>query len=523
MYQRIVRPGNALAPAQGCPPASYRREMSRNVSVSTDSQNPSNVSNVLPQHRDLYFNGAWQKPAGGYLETFNPATGASLGEAAEANTADVHAAALAAHAAAAEWRKTKPAERAAALRQVARKLREHAGELALLDAANCGNPVREMASDAIVAAAQVDYYAGLITELKGSTMPMGDGVVNMTVREPYGVVARIVAYNHPLMFTAGKLAAPLAAGNTVIMKPPPQAPLSAYRLMELVDGILPPGVLNVLTGGRECGEALTSHPLIPVVTLIGSVPTGRAVARGGADLLKHIVLELGGKNALIVYPDADIDKAIEGAIRGMNFTWCGQSCGSTSRLFVHESVYDRVVAGVTAGAQTYHPGIPTEMETNMGAIISRSQCEKILDFIAFGKAEGARLTTGGNIPSDPKLANGYFIEPTIFADVSMSMRIAREEIFGPVLSILKWSDEEAMFADVNAVEYGLTAAIYTRDLGSAHRAAARVEAGFVWVNNSAAHFLGAPFGGYKQSGIGREESIDELLTFTQMKNINITL
>ncbi len=478
---------------------------------------------ALPVHRDLYYGGAWHAPLGGYSETFDPATGASLGHAADANTQDVEAAVAAAHRAWPSWRKTKPLDRAAILRRIAVVLRENASEFAYLDALNCGNPVSEMANDAHAAAAQLEFFAGLVTELKGETIPMGEDVVNMTVREPYGVVARIVAYNHPLMFTAGKFGAPLAAGNTVIMKPPPQAPLSAYRLMELLEGIVPPGVLNIVTGGRESGEALTVHPLVPVVTLIGSVPTGRAIAKAAADRLKHVVLELGGKNALIIYPDADVDAAIAGAVKGMNFTWCGQSCGSTSRVFVHEALYERVIDGIAAAAQSYRPGIPTDPATTMGAIVSREQWEKILGFITSGKEQGARLVTGGNVPSDPELAKGFFVEPTIFADVTMSMRIAAEEIFGPVLSILRWSDEERMLADVNSVEYGLTAAIFTRDLRTAHRAAARVQSGFVWVNNAAAHFIGAPFGGYKLSGIGREESIDELYDFTQLKNINITL
>ena len=478
---------------------------------------------MLPGCRDLYYGGKWHKPRGGYVDTCNPADGASLGPCAEADAQDVDAAARAAHQAFREWRRTKPLERAAALKKISRVLLDHAEELALLDAANCGNPVREMLGDVRVAAMQLEYFAGLATELKGETIPMGDGVVNMTVREPFGVCARIVAYNHPLMFTAGKFGSALAAGNTVIMKPPAQAPLSAYRMMELIDGILPPGVLNVVTGGKICGEALTAHPLVPVVTLIGSVPTGRAIATSAAGRLKHVGLELGGKNALIVYPDADLKRAVEGAVRGMNFTWCGQSCGSTSRLFLHESVHDEVLAGVAEAAKRFIPGIPTEMETTMGAIISKAQHDKIMSYIELGKKEGARLITGGKAPDDPRLAKGFFIEPTIFADVTMGMRIAKEEIFGPVLSVIRWRDEEEMFEQVNSVEYGLTASIYTTDLARAHRAAGRVEAGFVWVNNSASHFPGAPFGGFKQSGNFREESIDELLSFTQIKNINITL
>src|ERR1700693_4324660 len=240
------------------------------------------IASVLPTRRDLYYGGKGRTPSGGYLDTYNPATGGNLGACAEADAQDVDSAARAAHDAFREWRRTKPLERAAALRKISRVLLDHAEELALLDAANCGNPVKEMWNDVRVAAAQIEYFAGLATEIKGETVSMGDGVVNMTVREPFGVCARIVAYNHPLMFTAGKFASALAAGNTVIMKPPAQAPLSAYRMMELADGILQPGVLNVVTGGKLCGEALTAHPLIPVVTLIGSVPTGRAIAKSAA-------------------------------------------------------------------------------------------------------------------------------------------------------------------------------------------------------------------------------------------------
>ena len=481
------------------------------------------VDAILPKHRDLYYDGSWQKPKGGYQETLNPATGESLGACAEANSHDVDAAVQAAHRAFKQWRRVKPLERAALMKKVAARLRENAGELAMLDAANCGNPVREMMRDAGTAAAQWDFFAGLVTELKGETIPMGEGVVNLSVREPFGVCARIVAYNHPLMFTAAKAAPAIAAGNTVIMKPPYQAPLPAYRMMELIDGILPPGVLNILTCGKDGSEALVAHPLVPRVSLIGSVPTGRAVARAAADRLKHVSLELGGKNACIIYPDADLEKAAKGAVGGMNFTWCGQSCGSTSRLFIHESVYDRVLEGVLKHVRNHTPGIPTEMDTTMGAIISRAQLEKILRYIEIGKQDGATLAYGGRQPDDPKLAGGFFVEPTVFTNVTQKMRIANEEVFGPVLSILKWKDEEAMFEQVNAVEYGLTGSVWTTSLASAHRAAARIESGFIWVNGAGPHFLGVSFGGYKQSGIGREESYEELLSFTQTKNINITL
>jgi betaine-aldehyde dehydrogenase len=482
-----------------------------------------NIADALPRHRDLHYGGEWHRANGGYATSFDPATGQSLGECADADASDVDAAAQAAHGAYPAWRVLRPAERGTILRAIAARLRAHAAELALIDAADCGNPVAEMTSDVNAACAQLDYFAGLAGEVKGETIPMGEGAVNMTVREPFGVCARIVAYNHPLMFIAAKMAAPLAAGNTVIMKPPEQAPLSSYRMMELIEDVVPPGVLNVVTGGAKCGAALVAHPLIPRIALIGSVPTGRAIARAAADRLKHVTLELGGKNACIVYPDADVEKAIAGAVAGMNFTWCGQSCGSTSRVFVHESIHDRVVAGIVAAAQRYKPGLPTDPATTMGALVSKAHLTKVEGMIASGRAEGATLACGGERPRDAQLANGYFMPPTIFTHVDQTMRIANEEIFGPVLCVLQWSDEAAMLADVNAVDYGLSASIFTRDLTTAHRCASRVDAGYIWINTTGRHFLGAPFGGYKQSGQGREECFDELVSYTQQKNVHIAL
>jgi betaine-aldehyde dehydrogenase len=478
---------------------------------------------VLPRERRLYAGGRWIEPQGGYAETWNPGTGDSLGRCAEADAADVAMVVEEAQRAFLDWRRVKPLERAAMLRRIAQVLRENAGELAMIDAANCGNPVSEMAGDALAAAAQVEYFAGLVTEIKGETLPMGEGVVNMTVREPLGVCARIVAYNHPLMFVAGKLAPVIAAGNTAVMKAPQQAPLSSYRLMELVEGILPPGVLNLVTGGAVAGQALVEHPLVQHVALIGSVQTGRAIARAASEQLKKVSLELGGKNACIVYPDADLNAAIGGAVNGMNFGWCGQSCGSTSRLFVHESIHEQVMQGILERVQRYRPGIPTDASTTMGALISQAQYDKVLRYIDIAHNEGAKLVYGGKRPDAPALAKGFFVEPTIFDGVTHGMRIAREEVFGPVLSVLSWRDEDEMMRQVNDVEYGLTCSIWTSSLATAHRAAAGVEAGYVWINNASRHFIGAPFGGYKQSGLGREESLDELLHYTQQKNINITL
>jgi betaine-aldehyde dehydrogenase len=380
-----------------------------------------------------------------------------------------------------------------------------------------------MIGDANVAAAQLEFFAGLVTEMKGASIPMGPNAVNFSVRQPLGVVARIIAFNHPFMFCAGKMAAPLAAGNSVIMKPPAQAPLSSLRLAELVDGLFPDGVFNVLPGDVEAGAALASHPDVAKVTLIGSVAAGRAVMRAASDTIKPVLLELGGKNALIAFGDSDPAAVARAIVGGMNFTWCGQSCGSTSRAFLHADIHDEVLEHVREAVDKFKPGIPTDPDTTMGALVSKIHHERVLGFIDSAKHEGARLVTGGRVPDDKALADGYYIEPTIFADVTPSMRIAREEIFGPVLAVRRWDDEAAMLEEVNALEYGLTCSIWTRDVGRAHRTAMRVEAGFVWINEVAKHFLGAPFGGVKQSGIGREECLDELIAFTFEKNIHIGL
>src|SRR4051812_29647546 len=476
----------------------------------------------LPSQRGPYYSGKWQKSTGPDVEITAPGSDASLGKVAVGTAADAEAAIAAAKAAFKEWRRVPPLERAKMLRAIADVLRKNGDELAMIDAADCGNPFTEMTRDAAAGAAQLDFYAGLVTEMKGASIPMGPDVVNFSVREPFGVVGRIIPFNHPFMFAAGKSGAPLAAGNTVVLKPPEQAPLSSLRLAELIDGILPPGVWNVVPGGKEVGQVLSSHPDVAMVALIGSVPTGRAVMKAASDTLKPVLLELGGKNALIAYADADLDAVSAAVIDGMNFTWCGQSCGSTSRAFIHESIYDAVIERARKSVQRYKPGNPTDPATTMGSIISQIQYDRIMKYIESAKQEGAELIAGGGPPRDPALAKGFYIEPTVFA-VTDKNRIAREEIFGPVLSVLKWSDESAMLDQVNAVEYGLTASIWTNDITTAHRTAAAVQAGFVWINEVSKHFLGAPFGGYKQSGIGREECFEEMLNYTQEKNIHVRL
>jgi betaine-aldehyde dehydrogenase len=434
----------------------------------------------------------------------------------------VDAAIRAAHVGFRVWRQVKPLERGRIVREAAALTRRHGRELALIEAADCGNPARELMKDVEISAVSLEYFVGLAMDVKRETFPMGEGTLNDTVREPLGVIARINTFNHPFMFAATKAGAPLVAGNGLVIKPPEQAPLSGLRLAEILGPLFPAGVLTELPGGRSCGEALVTHPLVVKIGLIGAVSTGRAILPGAAEGMKKVKLELGGKNALIAFPDTDPVKVTAGIVRGMNFAWCGQSCGSTSRAFVHDTIYDEVLAHVVDSLAEIKPGLPTDWNTDMGCLVSQAHYDKLMGYVEVGRAEGARVASGGKRPDDPRLAHGLYLEPTVFANVQPHMRIAREEIFGPVLSIFRWSDGAEMLRNINDVEYGLTAAIWTQDLGTAHRIATEVEAGYVWVSNSSMHFLGAPFGGWKQSGLGREESLDELLDCTELKNINVT-
>lgn len=462
--------------------------------------------------------------SGRRYDDVSPATEQVIASVPDGGAQDVQVAVEAAQSGFATWRTVPPKQRGAVMRAMAAVLRDNVDELAALDAADAGNPVTAMRNDVEWSATVMELFADWAGDLGGATMPASTNL-NYTTRQPFGVVARIVPFNHPLFFAASKLAAPIVAGNAVIIKPSELTPLSALRMAELFANLLPPGVLSVVVGDNlEVGRAIVASPAIRRIGFIGSERTGRAIQRDAADAgIKDITLELGGKNALIVCADADLDRAAAGAVSGMNFAVsAGQSCGSTSRLLLHESVAAEMTERILALTGAIKVGDPLDPTTEMGALSSPAQYAKTLSAIEAGRSS-ARLLTGGGRPAGLTGDNGYFVAPTIFADVDPRSVLGQEEIFGPVLSVMTFRTEQEAVAIANSLDYGLTASIWTEDLRRAHRLARDVEAGYVWVNGSSRHFWGMPFGGVKSSGIGREESIEELLSYTQLKSINVFL
>jgi len=471
--------------------------------------------------KGLYIGGRWEAAADGRtFATFNPSTGTKLAEVPYGGPADVERAVKAASKGFEEWRKVPIRERARCLEALAKRIREHRNELGLMDAVDGGNAVTGMRGDMDWTADSLEYFAGLVTEIKGETSSQGPRHLNFTRRQPYGVVAKLNPFNHPFRFCAEKAAAPLAAGNCVVIKGSEQAPLSSFRLAELCEGIFPTGVVNIISGDGATGAALVAHPQVSRVGFVGSVETGRAVARTAAEGLKRVSLELGGKNPIIIFADADPKQAAAAAIKGMNMNRQGQSCSSTSRVFVHESLHDGVLAEIVRLAEALPVGFPWIESNDLGPIVSEKQFNRVMGYIDSGKRDGAKLVTGGGRPAAPELKNGFFVQPTVFDGVAQRMRIAREEIFGPVMSVLTWRDTEEMLANANCLSYGLTAAIVTQNLAHAMETAERIEAGYVWINGNG-RYLGAPYGGWKASGLGVEETFDELMSYTQIKNIHM--
>jgi betaine-aldehyde dehydrogenase len=461
--------------------------------------------------------------SGQWLESVNPATEEVIGRVPLAGPEDVDAAVQAANEAWPAWAALSMVERAKILRGYAQRLLEEGDRLLAVEVADTGNSISKLRHDIAMAVRGIEYFAGLGTELKGETVPASSEFLHYSQRQPYGVVGRIVPFNHPILFAA-KFGAPLMAGNCVVIKPSEQSPLSTALLAEIVAETIPPGVVNIVTGdGRGAGDPLVRHPLVKRISFIGSVPTGMAIQRSAAEVgVKHLSLELGGKNPMVVFDDADPEEVATNAIGGMNFSWMGQSCGSMSRIIVPDALYDEVVDLIVAKAEAIRIGDPAEESTGAGPMNNSRQYDKAVEYMEIARADGARLVAGGGRPEGPEFERGYWLQPTVFADVTRDMRIFQEEVFGPIMSIVRYSgayDEAIELA--NDVEYGLTASVWTNDLRKATRAARDIRAGYVWVNGVSRHFLGTGFGGFNNSGIGREECFEEMLSYTETKTVHV--
>jgi len=471
--------------------------------------------------KGLFIGGDWVKASSGKsITTINPSNGDVLGEVPLASVEDVDLAVAAAKEAFPAWAGLEVTKRAQYLIRLADAIDENTDYLALMDSVDSGNAISGMKGDMKWTSDTFRYFANLVTEIKGETMSREPGHLNMTMRQPYGVVAKINPFNHPFRFCAEKMASALAAGNTIVAKGPEQAPLSSLKLGELCEKIFPPGVINIVTGDGMTGSAMVRHKDIQRIGFVGSVETGRIIAREAAEGLKEVTLELGGKNPIIIFPDADPKKAAAAAVKAMNMNRQGQSCSSTSRVLVHASMHDAVRDELVKAVEAIPVGFPWLEGAEMGPIVSQQQYDRVMRYIGYGQEDGAQLLTGGDRPDDPDLKNGFFVKPVVFDGVTPEMRIGAEEIFGPVMSIMTWSDYDEMIEIANGVMYGLTASIVTNDFSTAMRTAERVEAGYVWINSSG-RYLGAPYGGWKQSGIGREETMEELLSYTRIKNVNM--
>jgi betaine-aldehyde dehydrogenase len=466
-----------------------------------------------------------ESEGGQWLESLNPATEEIAGYVPDGTRKDMDMAVDAAKAAAADWQALGLEGRTRALKRVAKALLEGADEMLAIEVTDTGNTIAQMRHDVGMAVDGLEYYVGLGYELKGETIPATPDNLHLTLREPYGVVGRIVPFNHPIMFAVARTAAALVAGNTVIVKPPETSSLSATVFAEICRDGLPAGVMNIVTGlGSTVGDAMARHPDVRRIAFIGSPQTGMAIQRAAAETcVKNVTLELGGKNPMIVFPDARLDDACEAAVRGMNFGWQGQSCGSTSRLMLHDSIHDEFLERVLEKIRRLKIGDPMDHESQMGPVNSAAQYEKVLRYIDIAKNDGARLVAGGKRPAGKGFDKGYWIEPTVFADVTRAMRIANEEVFGPILSVMRWRDPNEAIDIANATPYGLTAAVWSQDIDTAIGVARRVQSGYIWINGVGAHYKAVPFGGKKNSGVGREEGIEELLSYTETKTLNIVL
>jgi len=462
--------------------------------------------------------------AGGSFRVINPASGAVLAELSADGAAQIDAAVIRAQAAQKKWAALSGAERGRVLHRAARMLRERNEELAVLETRNTGKPIQETRAVDVLSGAQcLEYYAGLAAGLAGEHIDLGPLAFGYTRREPLGVVAGIGAWNYPLQIACWKSAPALACGNAMIFKPAELTPLTAVKLQEVFAAAgLPEGVFQVVQGQADTGRLLSRHPDIRKISLTGEVGTGKAVMADAAASLKQVTLELGGKSPLIVFDDAKLDNAVAGALLG-NFYSAGEVCSNGTRVFVHHSVRAAFVERLRTRAAAMRVGDPMDPATQVGALISAEHMEKVLGFIARGRAQGARLLTGGVRVTTGDLANGYFVAPTVFDDCHDDMDIVRQEIFGPVMSVLEFADEDEVIARANATEFGLAAGVFTNDLTRAHRVIAQLQAGTCWINHYNITPVELPFGGVKMSGLGRENGRAAIEHYTQLKSVYVAM
>jgi len=473
--------------------------------------------------KQLLIGGEWvDARSGKTFDTFSPETEQHLTTVAEADSSDVDAAVIAARRAfeAPTWSGMSPHARTRVLLKIADIVEHNAHELAALESLDNGMPLWYSTAGANAAANIFRYYAGWPTKMFGTTNPTDSSAFMYTVREPVGVCGQINAWNVPLVMAAIKISTALACGNTVVLKPAEQTPLSTLRLGELIqDAGVPAGVVNIVPGfGATAGAAIAAHHGIDKVAFTGSTLVGKQILQASAGNLKKVTLELGGKSPNIVFPDADIEKALQSAVQ----SFCGNSgqvCSAGTRLFVHESLHDEIADRIAKIAATYKVGSPFAPDTKLGPLISERQMERVLSYIDAGKTEGADLRLGGS-----RVGNvGYFVEPTVFSGVSNAMKIAREEIFGPVLCVIPFKDENDAVFQGNDSQYGLAAAVWTRDISRAHKVARSLKAGRVWINTYGEADPVMAFGGYKQSGIGREFGAESIDAYTQTKAVLLRL
>jgi betaine-aldehyde dehydrogenase len=473
----------------------------------------------LFQIKGTYVNGQWMNNPNTY-EVINPSNGEKLCDVPISDNQELELAVQSAAKAQKIWEKKSLNQRVDALLKLCSRIEERAEEFALIDSYDAGNALTGMRKDVTMSIENIKYFCGLVREVKGETFSMEPKHLNFTRYQPYGVVLKINPFNHPFRFCVEKIAAPLLMGNSLVIKNSEQAPISPLKWCELLKDIFPDGLINVVTGGPEGGSFLVKHPLIKRIGVISSVNTGIAVNKDAAPYLKNVSLELGGKNPLMVFDDADPEFAADLAIKGMNLSRQGQSCSSTSRVLVHKSLKEDFVKHLVEKAKKIPVGLPWIETNEIGPIVSKRQFDKVMEYIETGKKEGAKLVLGGDNPQDPELKNGFFINPTIFTDVKPDMTIAKEEIFGPVISVLTWESYEELIEIANSTLYGLTAMIATNSLSNAMKAAEDIEAGYVWVNTFG-RYSGAPYGGWKLSGLGVEECFDEMKSYAKLKNINM--